>query len=749
MAGQTWYNSVGSGSQSQLSVLYDGIEVSGGSARITNPRIRFWSKSGWSDSTNKIVGQGSAVDDKTWTNTTLNGGEYLFWLTPTWVQISYGSTTAVNFEAKVTGISFFNGGESTTNYYNVPITLPARPYDLPLAPLNTSLTRNSDTSFTLSWQTNYTHGDGATPWHTVHVERWDNVSNSWYEIVQLHWSATSYTDTTTVANREYDYRVRAKNTTGFGPYGADTPSRYTSPAAPSNLSAAKGSSDIKLSWTNNATMPTTIEVWESQNGGAYALLATTASGATSYTHVSPNSSVTHRYKLRAKNVSGGTTLFSDYSTESQLVALLANPNAPTNLSPSGAVFDATERRAFYWQHNPVDSTDQTAYELRYREVGTTPWTTTGKVDLIWWSRFFPEGTFTNGKQYEWQVRTWGQYATEPSASPWSASALFTTSAKPAATVTTPAADAVLVGNSLSVTWTYYDAEGTAQAAARVQVLDGGGNVLHTSSVKGSATSLTVPFWMENHSSYLVWVAVQDGSGLWSDEAAAAFTTDFLPPTTPTLTASWDEALGAVTLTINNPGDGTVAAVRNDIWRSIDGGPWLLVASELPLNTTVVDRVPTTHGLNTYKAVAWSATPTSAPSVPVDVETASPWLYVNGGPAWSVLARVKGGPAVGLRAGRSKVLHTFAGRRAPLEFIGEARVKAYGLKGSVDAFGVDPDQWGTWEAWEAVADLPAPLLYRDPMGRRVFCSISDVEIEHGVESKMAKVGAVLTVVDHDE
>ena len=746
MAGQTWYNSVGSGSQSQLSVLYDGIEVSGGSARITNPRIRFWSKSGWSDSTNTIVGQGSAVDDQTWTNTTLNGGEDLFWLTPTWVGIAYGSTTAVGFEAKVTGISFFNG-DGSTNYFNVPITLPARPYDLPRAPLSPSLTRNSDTSFTLSWTANYTGANGAVPWNTLHVERWDNVANSWYEIVQLPWSALSYTDTTTVANREYDYRVRAKNPTGFSPYGPDVPSRYTSPGAPTNLTASKASSDITLSWTNTATMAHTVEVWESQNGGAYALLATTGTGATSYTHASPSNSVTHRYKLRAKNISGGgpTTLYSAYSTESQLITLLAAPNAPTGLAPT-SVYDAAEDKVFSWQHNPVDSTAQTAYEFAHREVGDPSWVTSGKVLSSASSLAVTANTFVNGKQYEWRVRTWGQYATE---SAWSDAAVFTTSAKPTVTVTTPAASAVLGGSALSVSWTYFDAESTAQAAARVQVLDANGAVLHTTSVAGAATTLAVPYTLDNLTSYSVRVAVQDGSGLWSNDATVAFTTDFLPPATPTLTASWEEALGAVTLTVNNPAGGTVEAVSNDLYRSIDGGPWLPVALGVPLNTTVVDRVPTTHGLNSYKVVAWSATPTSAPSVPVDVETASPWLYVNGGPAWSVLARVKGGPAVGLRAGRSKVLHTFAGRRAPLEFIGEARVKAYAMKGSVDAFGVDPDQWGSWEAWEAVADLPAPLIYRDPMGRRVFCSISEVEIEHENESRMAKVGAVLTVVDHDE
>ena len=105
----------------------------------------------------------------------------------------------------------------------------------------------------------------------------------------------------------------------------------------------------------------------------------------------------------------------------------------------------------------------------------------------------------------------------------------------------------------------------------------------------------------------------------------------------------------------------------------------------------------------------------------------------------------GGPAVALTAGRTKVLHAFAGRADPVEFTGTARNRAYEVSGNVDGFGTHADRWGTWEAWEAIADLPAPLLYRDPLGRRAYVSVGEVKVSHGVDSDKAKVSATLTVV----
>ena len=124
-----------------------------------------------------------------------------------------------------------------------------------------------------------------------------------------------------------------------------------------------------------------------------------------------------------------------------------------------------------------------------------------------------------------------------------------------------------------------------------------------------------------------------------------------------------------------------------------------------------------------------------------------WVFVNGGDGFSTRARIKGNPAIEMTTGRPKVLHTFAGRTKPLEFIGKARSKVFKLNGDVAAFSDREAELSDWASFEDVADLPAPLCYRDPMGRRVFVSIGDdVSIGHDAKSKLAAVSCTLTEVD---
>lgn len=86
------------------------------------------------------------------------------------------------------------------------------------------------------------------------------------------------------------------------------------------------------------------------------------------------------------------------------------PETPTNLAPDGATVDASVGVALTWQHN--DRTEQTAYEVLYREVGAGSWSGTGKVASS--AALNQRNNLVNGTAYEWQVRTWGAHA-DPSA----------------------------------------------------------------------------------------------------------------------------------------------------------------------------------------------------------------------------------------------------------------------------------------------------------------------------------------------
>lgn len=234
----------------------------------------------------------------------------------------------------------------------------------PTAPGAPSLTRVSDVQQNLSWANN---AATRAPYAYQVVQRWDNVSNTWYSITgALSGAATAYSDTTTAADREYKYRVVAVNNAGSAT-GAASSSIYTTPAAPTNAVATKAVSDIVLTWNDNSSAEEGFKVYESQNGGAYSLLATVGAGVATYTHVAPSAAVTHAYQVEAYR----GALASARAT-SNTVVLLTNPLAPTLLAIA-SVFDAAAERTLTWQHNPVDGTAQTAAEIQYREVGAAAW----------------------------------------------------------------------------------------------------------------------------------------------------------------------------------------------------------------------------------------------------------------------------------------------------------------------------------------------------------------------------------------
>lgn len=742
MPSKTWSAKVATNSGSALTLSYDAIEISsdGASARIKDAKITFASKSGWSDSNNSITAQGTAVEDALVHSGTLNGGTRTWPVTGTWTALSYGKVTPVSFDAKVYGISFFNGDQDTT-VYSLPVDLPARAYELPNPPPAATVTRVSDTEHRIDWTTNYTASTGARPWQSVEVERWDNVSGAWARIITVGWDTTSYSDTTTRPDREFRYRVRAINPSGASPGTAASPtSVWTTPLAHSGLSWVKDGADVVLSWTRASTLGNVqTEIQESTDGGTTwgSALATTAAGATSWRHTSPSTATTHRYRVRP--VIGGRSGAWILST---VVQLLAAPLAPTKLTPASVTVDPADPIAGAWQHNAVDGTAQTAFEVRWRKAGTTTWTTsTGTTGLVTW----PAGTIARGDSIEWQVRTKGDHVDW---SPWSDFVQFATGAKPTATIQSPGTTHETA--SVTIAWVYYDAESTPQVRAQVELVQAG-NVIWTTTVLGTNSTVAAPH-VENGRTYTARVRVLDGSGLWSSWASRTFTTTFTPPPAPEAVVSWDDELGVALIEITNPG-GTIPAVSNRLWRSIDGGPWRLIAESVPVNGSVIDRAPASAGTNKYRVTSVSASDTTADTI-VSLVTSSCWIWLAGGPGLDQIARCKGDATIVGQRGRPKVLHTFVGDAHPTEFAAlTARTGTYQVTGKVAARARDDQRvalWDTWPAWEAIAGVPAPLLFRDPLGRRHWVSISsDVSINHTAGDNFAVVSATVTVIQHDE
>lgn len=426
------------------------------------------------------------------------------------------------------------------------------PPNAPAAPTIQAPVRTNDNSNTVYW---YDNASASAPYTGLQVQRQAHEGNwgAWTGLANGPNGSIagnrSYGDFSTVANRVYQYRILASNGSGDA-YSATSLMVFTTPGAPSSLTAIKeASGSITLNLTQSVLhteYKTTLE-YSTDGGTTWTALTTLNRSVLTYSHASPPTGAGIKYRARVLiDATGhvGNGLTSAW-TESATVPLQSPPNPPSNLTPNGVAFTAVNAQTFTWKHNTVDSSAQTAYEIQYREVGVTAWTTTGKITSTAQSRLFAANTFLNGKQYEWQVRTYGAHAT---ASGWSSTAVFTASALPTATVTVPGA--TLGSALLTTTWTYFDTEGTAQSAWEATLLQNA-VVLESLAGSGTATSAAFKTRLTDATAYSVQVRVRDGSGLWSAWSTKAFSTSFPMPSTPLVATAWDDIQGAVQLTMNN------------------------------------------------------------------------------------------------------------------------------------------------------------------------------------------------------
>lgn len=445
----------------------------------------------------------------------------------------YGATVTASVAAAWSGVEYWGVTLSAGQSYVVP----ARPYSVPAAPTGVSAARNSDTSHTVTW-TN--HPTTAAPYTNVVVQRSED-DDGWATIATVAATATSYTNTTTSADHAYVWRVIAGNSSGYSTPAASI-TLYTTPAAPGTPSAVKSGTNIVLTFTNTARFDVGVKVYESQNGGAFNLLATVATAnLTTYTHVAPSSAVTHAYRVATYN----GTLISSQSAASNTVQLLAAPNAPTGLGPS-TIRDAADAVTWHWTHNPVDSSSQTAFQLRHRPAGGAWTTVTVTSGASTWT--LAAGTYANPVTVEWQVCTKGAYADY---SPWSATASSPTSTRPTATISTPADGGTVTTSTVTVEWVYYDAEATAQASWQVELLSGA-VVVESQAGAGAATSVVLATVVADGSAWTVRVRVTDSSGMVSTPVTSAFTVSYALPSVPLLGATWHPDTASVALGIDNP-----------------------------------------------------------------------------------------------------------------------------------------------------------------------------------------------------
>lgn len=655
------------------------------------------------------------------------------------VSTSFTSTVTTTVSNSITGITAIAG----TAYLTGSWSTAKRPIAAPAAPTGIGVSRVSDTTTHVTWS-NTSPSDTGHPYQHIEVQR--ATDDGSFATIATLGVTTSYDASGQSANHKYEYRVRATNTAGASGYTADA-NIYTTPAAPSNVAAAKVGANIEVTWTDNSPYNNTFEVWHTANGVRDGSALATGVLDEPWTHVSPNASQTHAYEI--KSVIASPALTSAFSTISNTVQLNAAPLAPTSLAPPPPIaFDATQVQVFSWQHNPVDTTAQTAYEIQHRVNGGSWSSLTGKQNYSAQYANISANTWTNGQAVDWQVRTWGAYA-DPS--PWSATNSLTLSTAPTATINDPTVDEVLTESSLTVTWGYYDAESTPQSAWVANLYDGNDVLLESRSADNADTSTTFDLVLPDGGSFDVQVAVKDGSGLWSAYDSAPFTVNYNPPPVPTLDISWVPDAGAVSVTIANPvpGAGESETDHNLLYRALSAsGPWVLVGEDIDVDGTATDPIPPLGITVYYKAIAISALPSSSEGTGSIATTGCDFVFVNAGSGFMTWAQFRPNVDISIEYARARALHQFAGRTMPVEYVGEARTRTISINAPIyrQSLGTGAS---TWEEVETVADLPAPACYRDPEGRKFFVSVGSSSVAGiGPESKRS-VSWTLTQIDWHE
>lgn len=236
----------------------------------------------------------------------------------------------------------------------------------------------------------------------------------------------------------------------------------------------------------------------------------------------------------------------------------APPNAPILLTPgSSEIINRDAPNRFSWQPSDPDGGDgQTGYDLRYRAVGSSTWTTlSGSTPNAY--RDFDAGTFAVG-DFEWQVRT---YDNGGLVGPYSGSRFFTAATPPAGpAITAPINGATVELASVLLQWstsaqTHYQVQSLSDDSLTVYYDSG---EITTTSVRQAVVPLPVNSRYER-----VRVRIKN-LGLYSPWASVRVQVSYTPPSvafgsvaavrTVPSPYSFTDAL-ALTMARNAPGAG--------------------------------------------------------------------------------------------------------------------------------------------------------------------------------------------------
>lgn len=272
-------------------------------------------RTGTADGTVAVSGSGASTRTVTISSITGDG--------------TLGISLAANTASDNAGNQAAAVGSSVT--FRVSSTPPPPP---PNAPSALGFTAITASHLDLRWTDNSTNEDG------FRLERKTGASGTYAAIATVGANLNSYSDTSVSGNTTYYYRVCAYNDGGDSAWSNEanvtTPAAPPPPAAPSSLTAAAAaSSQINLSWTDNASDETGYKIERKTGaGGTWSQIATVAANATSYNDTGLSASTQYTYRVCAYNDGGGSAWSNEAAATTPAPP---SPNtAPALTSPATA-----------------------------------------------------------------------------------------------------------------------------------------------------------------------------------------------------------------------------------------------------------------------------------------------------------------------------------------------------------------------------------------------------------------------------